>query len=266
MGMDSRALQLTDELTEAARLAAPYGVSSNLSEHDQLLGYLTKFCQITPTAAINLYFTGGAEDARRVAALLDQFGMLGGHRKVLEFAAGYGRVARHLKQLLCENRYIASEIHPAACALINTQIGVPALLSSLDPADLVLPGEQDFVFALSFFSHLPLATQGRWLNRLYSLLAPEGYLMFTTHGDHALRAIPDFFRINFDPETGFGYRHESDQPDLSSDDYGSAVMTTGFAVALINEFTPDAEIVSFRTKAWFDLQDEWIIRKPPEQT
>lgn len=130
------------------------------------------------------------------------------------------------------------------------------------PEELEIPDQQDFVFALSLFSHLPLETQGRWLRRLYAQLTPGGYLMFTTHGDHAMRKRREFFSLNFDAVKGFGYRDESDQLDLSSSDYGTAVVTMPFVYHLVTDFAKDAKIISFRSAAWFDLQDEWIIKKP----
>jgi len=262
MSIEQTAFKLTNELAAVARTAAPAGVAPDLSEYDQLLGFLINIPSLTPEAAVEAYFTGGKDDARRLVSVLEQLGLLGGNKKILEFASGYGRVTRHLKQLLSENSYSASDIHPAACSMIDTAIGVPAHLSSTVPENLNVPGDQDFVFALSLFSHLPLETQGRWLSRLYALLADGAYLMFTTHGDRAMRKQPEFFGANFDPKMGFGYRSESDQQDLSSTDYGTAVVTMPFVFNLVKQFAPDAEIVSFRSSFWFDLQDEWIIRKP----
>ncbi|MEO6093402.1 MAG: class I SAM-dependent methyltransferase [Novosphingobium sp.] len=262
MALEQTAFEITAALTDTARACAPDGVSSELSDYDQLLGFLIKIPSLTPIEAVEAYFAGGRDDAARLVGVLQQLNLRGGNKKILEFASGYGRVTRHLKRLLCENIFSASDIHPAACATIRTGMGVPAYVSSTVPEDLDIPGQQDFVFALSLFSHLPLETQGRWLKRLYGLLAQGGHLMFTTHGDHAMRKQREFFTANFDPKVGFGYRSESDQLDLSSDDYGTAVVTMPFIYNLVNEFVPDAEIVSFRSSSWFDLQDEWIIKKP----
>ena len=262
MAKEQKAFELTPDMVEAANSAAPPGVSPTLSEYDHLLGFLTKLATISPVAAVQTYFSGGEADARRLIALFEQFGVLGGNRRILEFASGYGRVTRHLKRRLADNVYIASDIHPAACALINGQIGVPAMLSSAAPSGLALPGGQDFVFALSLFSHLPHSTQGAWLAELYRLLAPGGYLLITTHGEFAMRAVPDCFTRNFDPVIGFGYQSDSDQLDLSASDYGTAVVTIVFVANLVKQFAADAQIVSFRAGVWFSLQDEWIIRKP----
>lgn len=256
-----KSFELTDDMIEAAKSAAPIGVISKLSEYDQLLGFLTRIPSLTQTEAVRAYFSGGNEDAQGVVSLLKQLGLLGSGKKILEFAAGYGRVTRHLKPLLSENGFSTSDIHPTACQE-HSAFEVPCYVSSTYPEDLTVPGEQDFIFALSLFSHLPLETQGRWLKCLYALLAPGGYLMFTTHGATAMRIQPEFFGQDFDPSIGFGYRVESDQLDLSSADYGTAVVTMPFVSNLVDEFTPDAELVSFRAATWFALQDEWLVRKP----
>jgi len=261
MSIDQKAFELSDEMVHAARAAAPADVSQILSEYDQLLGFLLNI-PLAPRVAIDAYFTGGRDDARRLVSVLEHLSLLGANRKILEFACGYGRVTRHLKGLLPENTLSASDIHPAACEMIRSAIGVPSYLSSTIPENLDIPGDQDFVFALSLFSHLPLTTQGRWLKRLYALLAPGAYLMFTTHGDFAMRKQPEFFGANFEQTIGFGYRSESDQQDLLATDYGTAVVSMPFVLDLVKKFAPDAQIVSFRSASWFDLQDEWIIKKP----
>lgn len=262
---ERKAFQLTGDLVAAARAAAPAGVVTQLSEYDQLLGFLIGLPGRTAPAAVEAYFAGGAGDAQRLVAILDQLDLLGKGTRVLEFAAGYGRVTRHLLNLLPGDTLAACDIHPAAYDLLQSAIGVRAYQSTTVPEDLAIAEKQDFVFALSLFSHLPLATQGRWVKQLYGLLAPGGYLMFTTHGEFAMRKLPDFFDPTFERAKGFGYQSASDQADLSSADYGTAVVTMPFVYDLVSDFVSGAEIVSFRSGAWFELQDEWIVRKPVEQ-
>ena len=264
MYFETQAFTLTPEMADVARsAAAAHGVVPDLSEYDQLLGFLVLHTTLTPEQAVQAYFDGGAADAAQMRSLLAELGLEGGGRRVLEFASGYGRLTRHLKALLPDNALTASDIHPRACDLLRDVVGVDAVVSATDPDDLGIEGGYDFIFVLSLFSHLPKVPFERWLAKLYDLLAPGGVLMFTTHGEFTIRKNVEHYTLNFDAETGFGYRTESDQQDLSSDDYGTTVVTMPFVYNTAARCVPDAEILSFRSGAWFQLQDEWLLRKPP---
>ena len=79
---------------------------------------------------------------------------------------------------------------------------------------LEAPQQFDAVFALSFFSHLPITTWARWLVRLVQAARPGGFVIFTTHG--LKTPLPDGFVI---PSTGIGFFPMSEQGDLPGDQY-----------------------------------------------
>ena len=89
-------------------------------------------------------------------------------------------VSRHLNRMKERYALTACDIHEQAIEFLQTAIEVDAVLSRTDPDDLSLPESFDVVFALSFFSHVPDGTWGRWLRKLYSALANDGLLIFTT--------------------------------------------------------------------------------------
>jgi SAM-dependent methyltransferase len=203
--------------------------------------------------AVKSYFSGGHSDALAVVSLMDQLKVKGRGKRILEFASGYGRVTRHLKALAPHNTIFASDIHHEACTFIQEKIGVVARPASTSPGDLRMVGDQDLIFVLSLFSHLPEKTFGPWLSALYG---------FTTHGEFAIRRAPDSFGKDFNVEKGFGFRPESDQDDLNAADYGSAVVSVPFVSQAIKQFTPDAAIISMTSGIWFGLQDQWILQRP----
>ncbi|MFO1134709.1 MAG: class I SAM-dependent methyltransferase [Rhodoblastus sp.] len=263
MVKSQHAIEITDQMAETAEIAARrYNVSSALHQDDQLLGYLVNQAQMQPMAAVDAYFQGGHSDAAQVAEIARRSGTWGDGKRVLEFASGYGRVTRHIKNLLPENHVVASDIHEEACRFIRERIGVGAEVSTTLPETLQLSTTFDLIFVLSLFSHLPHRTFGRWLVRLYDALAPGGILLITTHGDFAMRKFPEFFRQNFDSELGFGYRPESDQQDLDCGDYGTAVVSVEYVARQLTTHVPEASILSFHSGTWFGLQDQWLIQKP----
>ena len=68
---------------------------------------------------------------------------------------------------------------------LRRQLGVRAIGSDSCPELFAATGFYAAVLALSFFSHMPLATWARWLVRLTLPLAVGGRLVFTTHGRHS---------------------------------------------------------------------------------
>ncbi len=259
-----KALTLTDEMKNCAHAEGSLaGVSPSISEYDQLLGYFVNKAKMDPVQAVKSYFSGGKANADQVIAVMHSLNLIGDRKRVLEFAAGFGRVTRHLKAPLAQNIFSASDIHEEACSLIKEKIGVTVYQSSQSPLNLMIP-EQDFIFVLSLFSHLPEKSFGAWLDKLYSRLSPGGVLLFTTHGEHALTSCGDFFMQNYDSKKGFGFRPESDQDDLPNTEYGTAVVSDEYVRSTIRRIAPTAKILGMKANVWFGLQDEWIIQRPSE--
>jgi SAM-dependent methyltransferase len=137
---------------------------------------------------MDYYFNDGARSAAHLDELVAEFHS--DHTKrplcLLEFASGYGMVSRHLGRMKERYAFTACDIHEQAIEFLRTEIGVEAVISRTDPDDLALSGDFDVIFSLSFFSHVPHRTWGRWLQKLYSALANDGLLIFTTHGRGAM--------------------------------------------------------------------------------
>jgi SAM-dependent methyltransferase len=205
-----------------------------------------------PAAGLAEYFDQGARDAARVTAIISELGY-GRASKVLEFASGYGRVTRHLKL----DDLTACDIHPQAVSFVRSKLKVPALLSNAVPADFNPPERYDFIFVLSLFSHLPDDLFGPWLSKLCSLLKPGGHLLFTTNGHFAAEKIP-LLATAIDHDAGLTFLHYTDQPDLATAIYGTAVTTPDYVRAKLARATT-GHLVSMRAGAWWEVQDEWIV-------
>jgi SAM-dependent methyltransferase len=245
-------VHIDPELQERANaLASRLGVSDALHEEDHILRYVMNR---SGEAGLDDYFLNGAEDASRVRRLIHEL-KIGGQPKVLEFASGFGRVTRHLLPSL--HNLQCCDIHPAAVAFLADSLGVTAVLSSANPAELQIDGDFDLVFALSLFSHLPDSLFGSWLGALARLVRPGGYVMFTTHGEHAARSDVTLGKL-LEPAKGFGFARGSDQPDLDGSIYGTMVCSPSYVIAAIYRNTT-ARIVSFLPGEWWGFQDQWII-------
>ena len=212
--------------------------------------------------AIQRYFETGRTSARRFDELVSQFHPPSERPiDVLEFASGYGCVSRHLKSLGSKYAVVSCDIHHAAVDFLKERLGLRTALSASNPDQLDLGQRFGVVFALSFFSHMPHATWGRWFRKLLDLVAPSGLLIFTTHG--RLSGVKFYGNPQLDQE-GYWFRPESEQKDLSTQEYGSTIVAPRYVFAQCAR-SPDAHPVFFREGLWFNHQDTYVIQRGSEQ-
>jgi SAM-dependent methyltransferase len=254
-------LKITPEIEEAARDAAlPFKARPDLHPEDELLRYI--IATRGPEIGSKEYFKGGYISAHQAKRAMDSLPMASGKPRVLEFAAGFGRVSRHLRSAFPNAELVASDIHPTGCDFILQKFGIETAVSAHQPEDLSVGRGYDFIFVLSLFSHLPDKSFGRWLKALYDRLAPGGFLLFTANGQVTIRRRPEFWGRWFDPTAGYGFVEQSDQLDLDPSEYGSMAVSLTYIGNQIASYVPDALLFRFAAGAWFGQQDEWIIQKP----
>jgi hypothetical protein len=103
---------------------------------------------------------------------------------------------------------------------------------------------------------MPKRTWGRWLSELASLLAPNGILILTTHGESALKTLGAH---GFSPE-GFWFTNFSEQKDLSTVDYGAAATSFDFVCRQVA--ANDLRMLRYQD-AGMGYQDLYIVGKRP---
>jgi SAM-dependent methyltransferase len=245
---------------EAAAIAAKYGVSPEIHDADFIyeyhLGPDRDAWDARRPGAIDYYFADGAKSASQLNDLVSQLHPESGHRQLtlFEFASGYGCVSRHLKMMNYD--LLACDIHENAIAFLTDVLNVKSLLSHRDPKQLKIDKRFDVVFALSFFTHMPLHTWGLWLTKLFDVLADDGLLIFTTHGR---TTYEDGGRPPLD-RAGYWFGGASEQKDLPLEDYRTMIVTPWFAFQQIEQFE-HATLISFREASWWGKQDTYIIRR-----
>jgi SAM-dependent methyltransferase len=252
---DLTAPEIRERLKE---LESNFNVSVALHPEDHLFRF---FCNQTPGVdGINRYFSSGFGDAYSVSQTLKLLLPDVSRPKVLEFAAGFGRVSRHMRWTAPDIDFRISDIHAPAVQFAREVLGLDGFKSEPLPNQVVIdPDHYDFIFALSFLSHVPDTTFADWLLLLYSALSEGGVLLFTTHGETSMKKYEHFAQL-YDPEVGFGYGPESEQSDLDGETYGSMCVDFEYVVRQIRR-TP-AQIIRFQSASWWGHQDEWIIQKP----
>jgi SAM-dependent methyltransferase len=212
------------------------------------------------SSAIRYYFEDGLKSAKQLDELIREFGIdSSACPKILEFASGYGCVTRHFKNCLTYAKTVSCDIHLTAVDFIQTKIGEEAVISQKLPELLSVSNDFDVVFALSFFSHMPRATWQRWLIALYGCLKPGGLLIFTTHGVESAKKFLGNPQI---PKDGFWFSQQSEQHDLSKDDYGTTVVTEAFVLDQL-QYLPGYILLNSRPAYWWGHQDTYIIKYQP---
>jgi SAM-dependent methyltransferase len=247
--------------TLRSAVAAKYHVSPIVHPEDLIWQFIAGHPNCPkPADVTNYYFSDGAESARKLADAVHRH-LPRESLSLMEFASGYGMVTRHLSSVLPHAAITSCDIHPEALEFIRGQLGVSVVMSHRLPEDLHFAQPYDVVFALSFFSHLPELTFGRWLAALYRNVKPNGLLIFTTHGLVSRRDLgnPEI------PASGIWFKPESEQHDIEGAEYGSSITTPEYVIRALSH-CPAAQLLEHRVGYWWLHQDLYIALKPDESS
>lgn len=243
-------------ICEAA--ASRFGVVPEVHPDDFIFRFLLGNTSFTdPDHAVHYYFEDAARSAERLRGLLyDRCGLSGGSFDLLEFAAGYGCLTRHLGSALPGCTVTSCDIHTNALVFLREHLGVPVLASNTVPERLVSERSFDAVFALSFFSHMPARTFTRWMRALASLVRPGGFLIFTTQG---LVTRDKYWSNTRLDRQGFFFLPDSEQKDLAAAEYGTTLASPYYvfnAARSLGNLRPRM----FEEGFWWTHQDVYVLQ------
>ncbi len=248
---------------EAGRCGETYGVPGALHPDDFVFWFIHDQPHMVDGAqAVREYFESGKEGALFVQRLLDEYrphmileeGRRSGQRpSLLEFASGYGRVTRHFAGALPGFDVVACDIHPQAVQFLRS-LGLQACESTHMPEDMNLGRQFDVIYAFSFFTHMPRSSWTRWLKALERHLAPNGLLIFSTHGKFSQRLMGV---AEVEPD-GFFFHAVSEQKDLALAEYGNTVTTFDYVYRQVD--VTKLNLVQFR-EAGAGHHDFYILHK-----
>lgn len=129
-------------------------------------------------AALNEYYHVGYETAQLLK------GIVAGKpiQNLLDFGAGYGRVARFLSLAFSNSTNVfASDIKEEAVNFNRNSLNLNGLNHSTEIASYNPIVKFDLIFAGSVFTHLPEADSEKWLHALAESLEKDGMLVFSVH-------------------------------------------------------------------------------------
>lgn len=262
--MSERANYLLDSGEIGPAMAGKYGVSADIHVDDHIFGYLLGLYGQDLQKTLDIYLNSGKTSSEKIRDLIAELqgakvvdGKITDPMTILDFASGYGCVARHFKNVIPQGKLVAIDIHDKAMYFNTAHLGVQAVVSDVNPARVNPFFQFDVVFALSFFSHMPKERIGPWLDKLTQFVKVGGLLMFTTHGTTTHRDHLAHMKVDHD---GYAFEKTSEQKDLSLDDYGNAITYPLLIFKELNRLR-DIELVMFRAAAWWTHQDLYVVRK-----
>jgi SAM-dependent methyltransferase len=108
---------------------------------------------------------------------------------ILDFGCGVGRVLRHFYPSTHAKLH-GTDINELLVSWCRSNLKFADIsLNSLNGELPFESGKFDLVYALSVFTHLPESLQFHWIDELTRILKPNGYLLFTTHGEYYLKEL-----------------------------------------------------------------------------
>jgi len=149
-----------------------------------------------PPARLMVLVTGSADGAwfldggRLAAASIRQALLDAGIRpadfsSILDFGCGCGRVIRHWRSLPAKLH--GADCNPNSIAWCRRHLPFAEFqANTLEPRLDYADQQFDFAYALSVLTHTREDLQQPWMNELWRVLKPGGYLLITTQGEEYL--------------------------------------------------------------------------------
>jgi SAM-dependent methyltransferase len=205
--------------------------------------------------AIN-YYSIGSRISGAIKHIGDwQFSGLEHVGAFLDFACGYGRSTRFLVREVPPKRIWACDIYPRAVAFQKQHYGVHGIVSVPDPADFPKQNSFDYIFACSFFTHMPETTFSRWIETLYGLLTERGILVFSTLDASLLPPSVDF------PPSGILFGETSESRTLDKSQYGACYVDRHFVTRVVDSVTGGKAYLHRIERGIERFQDIYIVAR-----
>jgi hypothetical protein len=102
---------------------------------------------------------------------------------------------------------------------------------------------------------MPRRTWSSWLKALLDCITPQGFLIFTTHGEKS-RQYLGYPQID---AQGFWFKSISEQKDLDTAEYGETITLPRFVFSELSKM-PGVLPVFYREAFWWNHQDTYVLR------
>ena len=137
--------------------------------------------------SIRWYFDGGRDHADSIERALAAVGReIGDFISVLDFAAGAGRILRHIAGRNSNARYVGSDVDARAIGWARKNLPAAEwVVNSFEPPLPFSDSTFDLVYSHSIFTHLDELTQFAWLDEIRRVSGQGGLAVLSFHGPSA---------------------------------------------------------------------------------
>jgi len=158
-------------------------IRRNANPSDPPFPPLLLVTSVTGTPSQKWFIESGTDAAKCIHQVLSKHGKnFADIKTVLDFGCGCGRVARHLPSFTAAKIHGVDVNHRAIRWCRNNLAFGQFEYGSADPP---LPfGDScfDLTYALSVFTHMPEKQQRSWIEELFRVINPGGFVIVTLHG------------------------------------------------------------------------------------
>lgn len=230
------------------------GVNAQISPEDDIFRFFVN--HPSSKNALRDYLSDGWRTMAELQVVMERHGhVLGQSKSFLEFACGHGRFTRHLAQRLPVSSLSVSDVVPGSVDFLKNLLGVQGFYSTSDPSDLVFPARYQHIFVLSLFSHLPKATWGTWLQRLYAALDSGGLLILSTHGEKCAAQAGVVL------DDGYAFFSSSESTAIEGHEYGTSFTSPDFVMAMAHAMLGHDTKMTIHINHFWGNQDAVVIQK-----
>lgn len=231
------------------------GISLDIHPADEMLGFFHHVQGRDLEQAVAMYLDSGRliwEVERQILAW--RFGPPPWKRRILDFASGFGRVTRHMVTEVDREDVWVSDIYADGVAFQEQYLGVHGMVSTTEPERFTCDLTFDAVLVSSLFTHLPEARFVGWLQRLGSLVAPGGLLLFSVH-DLSLRRDGEG-----DAAAGILFQEISESGSLETSDYGTSWVSEEFVRGAVERAIGPCPVLRI-PRGLASFQDLYVVVK-----
>ena len=213
--------------------------------------------QVGPLHADARFFL---ESGRHNAELIRSLVPLDEVDALLDWGCGCGRLLRHWGTLE-HVRVHGCDINPRMVAWCNEHLPFADVkVNELSPPLPYADASFDLVYAFSVMTHLSEELQREWVAECRRVLAPGGYLLFSTLGEYYVSRD----RLTPDEQLSF---EQGRLVVLYERSAGSSLCSAYHPAAYVErELAREFDLVSFRPAADDGRHDIHLLRKPTEQS
>ena len=216
---------------------------------------------ISPSDTMNTgtrdqYFANSRSAYMAIKRSLDCAGIAGSSiKQILDFGCGYGRVLRALRSEHPEAEITATDLMPDAVQFCAETFGTIPVIGQEDVSEISFETNFDLIWVGSVFTHLTAHGFRRMLDRLIGFLAPDGLLVFTTHGRTALWVIEKhrLGKTHITAESFFAMKE-----DFYQEGFGFTAYTPGLIKHIVDKQGAEVSIGSYGFSC---CQPEWVCRQ-----